>query len=130
MRPGVRCAEATPTSIGTSNSASACAASSITDQSLSLPMITPTRGLVMSTPSVGPFGMRQPVCGPHRAFPHIRDVCVVSQRSARGAENVDVSDLSARPLALAVQMDLGLGHPAEQVMQSLVHAHRRSLLCA
>ena len=58
MRPGVRCAETTPTSNGTSNSASACAASSITDQSLSLPMITPTRGSGMFTPSVGPFGVR------------------------------------------------------------------------
>jgi hypothetical protein len=45
MRPGVRCADTTPTSNGTSNSASAVAASSMTDQSLSLPMITPTRAV-------------------------------------------------------------------------------------
>ncbi|SKT93806.1 Uncharacterised protein [Mycobacteroides abscessus subsp. abscessus] len=45
MRPGVRCAETTPTSNGISNSAKAFAASDITDQSLSLPMIRPTRAL-------------------------------------------------------------------------------------
>ncbi len=44
MRCGVRCAEYTPTSYGTSNSASAWAAASMTDQSESLPMITPTTG--------------------------------------------------------------------------------------
>src|SRR6201991_2739330 len=102
MRAGVRCADTTPTSNGTSNSASACAASSITDQSLSLPMITPTRGwgalaLVMSTPSVGPLGMRQPVCGPGRPFPHICDVRVVGERAACRAEDVDVADLAAGP---------------------------------
>src|SRR6478735_6875812 len=125
MRPGVRCADTTPTSNGTSNSASACAASSITDQSLSLPMITPTRGwgaLVMSTPSVGPLGVRQPVCGPGRTFPHIGDVRVVAERASGAAQDVDVADLAAGALALAVQVNPGLRHAAEQVMQPLVDA--------
>src|ERR1700761_6133424 len=136
MRSGVRCAETTPTSNGTSNSASAWAASSITDQSLSLPMITPTRGpgvlgvMVMVAPSVGPFRMREPVRRPRRAFPHICDVRVVVERAVRRAKHIDVSDLAARPLTLVVQVHLCLGHPAEQVVHPLVHAHRRSLLRA
>ena len=46
---GIRCAETTSTSYGTPNSASASAAASITGQSESLPMTTPTSG-VRSTP--------------------------------------------------------------------------------
>ncbi len=39
--------------------------------------------------------VRQPVCGPHRALPHIRDVRRVVRRSAGRAEDVDVADLAA-----------------------------------
>src|ERR1700739_3047364 len=120
MRSGVRCAETTPTSNGMSNSASACAAASITGQSLSLPMISPTRGSArwsaMDIPSVSPFRVRQPVCRPPGALAHVRDVLRVVGRPVECAEDVDVTDLAARAFLLAVQMDADIGHPAEQVM--------------
>src|SRR6185369_14864887 len=102
MRPGVRCADTTPTSNGTSNSANAVTASSITDQSLSLPMMTPTRAplLAMFIPSVRPFAVRQPVRGTYRPFPDLRGVLRVVDRTTRGAEHVDVADLAARPFRL------------------------------
>ena len=89
IRSGVRWAETTPTSKATSNSASACAASSMTAQSLSLPMITPTRGCpascisVPTVPSVGPLRVRQPVCRPRGPFTNVRDVRLVSRASRR-----------------------------------------------
>src|SRR5690349_3686678 len=116
MRSGVRWADTTPTSNGISNSASAWAAASITGQSLSLPMISPTLApSAMSVPSVGPLRMRQPVCRPACPFTQFLDVL---------ADDVDVTDLAARALLLAVQMHLGVGNPAEQMVQPLVHRHR------
>src|SRR6476659_2798289 len=131
MRPGGRCAEITPTSNGTSNSASAVAASSITDQSLSLPMMTPTRGsLDMFIPSVRPLAVRQPVRGPHGTFPNVGHVRLVFQRTTQCAKDVHVTDLAARSFGLSVEVHPGFGHPREQVMQSLVHAHSGKPRCA
>src|ERR1700756_1575927 len=101
-----------------SNPPSACAAASITGQSLSLPMINPTRGCRsgMAIPSVGPFRVRQPVCRPLGPLAHVRYVLRVVRRPVACSENVDVADLAARALFLAVQMDTGVRHSAEQVM--------------
>src|SRR6185312_16129631 len=130
MRSGVRCAETTPTSKGTSNSASAWAAASITGQSLSLPMIKPTRGpsfLVMSIPSVCPFRVRQPVCRPLGSLTHVRDVPRVVGRTSVPPEDVDVPDLAARAFFLAVEVNTCLRDAPEQMMQPLVKFHRRRL---
>src|ERR1700688_3864961 len=129
MRSGVRCAETTPTSNGTSNSASAWAAASITGQSLSLPMINPTRGSArsseaMAIPSIGPLRVRQPVCRSLGPLAHVRDVLRVVGRPVARPDDVDVPDLAARAFCLAVQMDMGIRHPAEQMVQPLVHRHR------
>src|SRR6478609_12146777 len=123
MRSGVRCAETTPTSNGMSNSASACAAASITGQSLSLPMIRPTLApsATMSVPSVGPLRVRQPVCRPRGPFTQFRHVF---------ADEVHVPDLAAGALALAIEVHLRIGDAAEQMVQPFVHAHRRFVLCA
>src|SRR5882757_7625356 len=116
MRAGVRCADTTPTSNGTSNSASAVTASSITDQSLSLPMMTPTLGvLAMSVPSIRPLAVRQVVRGPRRTLPDVRNVFVVGRRTVGRTEHVHVPDLAPRPLGLAVQVHLGIGDPREQM---------------
>src|SRR6188472_2855985 len=124
MRSGVRCADTTPTSNGMSNSANACAAASITGQSLSLPMISPTRGAgtcssrkrsssAMSVPSVGPLRVRQPVCRPRGPFTQFRHVF---------ADDVHVPDLAAGTLALAIEVHLHVGDSAEQMVQPFVHA--------
>src|SRR3954471_22372078 len=115
MRSGVRCADTTPTSNGMSNSASAWAAASITGQSLSLPMISPTRApSAMSVPSVGPLRVRQPVCRPRGPFTQFRHVF---------ADDVHVPDLAAGALALAIEVHLRIGDAAEQMVQPFVHAH-------
>src|SRR4051812_25511199 len=106
MRCGVRCADTTLTSYGTSNSVSASAAAFMTGQSESLPMITPTNGLksqllcstgrfalAVNVISVQPFRVRQPVCGQLRALAHV---------GHRLAEHRHVADLAARPFLLAV----------------------------
>src|ERR1700694_3145965 len=119
MPPGVRCAETTPTSNGTSNSASACAAACMTDQSLSLPMITPTSGAgtsAMFVPSVCPLAVRQPVCRPGGAFADSCDVLVVVPRAPNRAEDIHVPDFASRSFRLAVEVHLGIGHSGEQVV--------------
>src|SRR5690606_18294146 len=103
MRCGVRCAETTPTSNRTPNSASASAAASMVGQSESLPMIRPTAGpglplSLMRIPSVGPNAVRHPVRRTLCLLPHLGDVL---------AEHVDVPDLAVRALALAVEVHLG-----------------------
>src|SRR3954447_4072058 len=131
MRSGVRCADTTPTSNGMSNSASACAAASITGQSLSLPMISPIRGAgtcasrkrsssAMSVPSVGPPRMRQPVCRPRRSFTQFRHVF---------AHDVHVPDLAAGALALAIEVHLRIGDAAEKMVQPFVRSHLWYLFC-
>src|SRR5690349_18737297 len=123
MRSGVRCADTTPTSKGMSNSANACAAASITGQSLSLPMISPTlAGSGMSAvPSVRPLRMRQPVCRPGGPFTQLRHIV---------SDDVDVADLAAGALLFAVQMNLRVGDAAEEMVHPLVHTHGGFLRCA
>src|SRR3954447_7097402 len=121
MRSGVRCADTTPTSNGMSNSASAWAAASITGQSLSLPMIRPTRApSAIAVPSVGPLRMRQPVCRPRRSFTQFRHVF---------AHDVHVPDLAAWALALAIEVHLRVGDAAEKMVQPFVRSHLWYLFC-
>src|SRR6476469_6427081 len=114
MRCGVRCADTTLTSYGTSNSVSASAAAFMTGQSESLPMITPTSGLTASAPmnvvSVQPYRVRQPVRGQLRPLTHV---------GHRRAEHRHVADLAARPFLLAVVVHMGVTEPRQQVVQSL-----------
>src|SRR5664279_6127093 len=102
MSSGVRCAETTCASCGTSNSPRAAAAADITDQSESLPMITPTSGASAMTVSV-----REVVSG--RAGPPTHVGQVVTERG-------HVPDLAAGAEPLAVQMNLHVRPPGHAVV--------------
>src|SRR3954453_23915158 len=106
MSRGVRWAETTRTSYGTSNSASASAAAPMTGQSESLPMITPTTGAALGSgmrgrlsqvlgPAVGPGRGGQPGGGQRGAGPDGGHVV---------AEERHVADLAVGALGLAVEV--------------------------
>ena len=56
------------------------------------------------------------MCRAFGALPHRPDV---------SAENVHVPDLAAGALLFAVEVHMDIGQPAEQVVNALIHAHRR-----
>src|SRR3954468_23110577 len=120
MRRGVRCAETTCASYGTSNSASARAAGSIIGQSESLPMTMPTIGVLTAT------GSSVLVLEGERRVHH-----AVSEVAGRGdrpgshlghvlPERGHVAELAAAPLALAVPVQLDVGPVGHEVVHPLV----------
>src|SRR5690348_10365015 len=114
MPTGVRCAETTRTSCGTSNSASASAAALITDQSESLPMITPTDVSLMRGPrGSAKRSVRSSFAGCSRliSVPQVRrgGAGPGADVGEGGAERGDVPDLAAGAEALAVEVDLDVG---------------------
>lgn len=98
--------------------------SSMVGQSESLPMIRPTCALSLTVyiPSVGPNCIRKPMCCALGAFPNCGNVIRIVDGSG-AAHDVDVTDLAILALTLAVQVDLRVRHPREQVMDALVHRH-------
>src|SRR6185437_6792681 len=112
MPSGVRCADTTRTSNGTSNSASVAAASDITVKSESLPMITPTTGsssaMRVHLRSIAQCQVVRRRPGP---LPDRRQV--VAQRG-------HVADLATGPESLAVQVDLDIRPARHQVVHPLV----------
>src|SRR3954468_820631 len=105
MRRGVRWAERTCASYGTSNSSSASAAGSMTGQSESLPMTMPTTGSLL-----GPLTRVSSVLGVEREGGVHHAVGQVMRRGHRPrahlgdvvAQRGDVAELATAPLALAV----------------------------
>src|ERR1700729_2114159 len=108
MPNGVRWAETTRTSCGTSNSASASAAADITVQSESLPIITPT-----SAASGMRVSVREVLRRSHGPGPHV--VQVIAQRR-------HVADLATGPEPLAVQVNLDVWPVRHAVVYPFVDA--------
>src|SRR5687767_7893122 len=125
MRRGVRWAETTCTSYGTSKSASVSAAGSSIGQSESLPMTMPTTGSLMP-------GSRGGVVVEGRLLERIGRVDdPVGQVAGRGdrprphlgevlAQGGHVPELAARALALAVPVHLHVGPVRHEVVHPLV----------
>src|SRR4051812_16312087 len=109
MRRGVRWAERTCASYGTSNSSSASAAGSITGQSESLPMTMPTTGSLL-----GPLTRVSSVLGLEReggvddAVGQVpgRSHCAGAHLGDVAAQCGDVAELAASSLSLAVPVQL------------------------
>src|SRR5699024_1347827 len=78
-------------------------------------------------PAVSPLGVREPTRG---EFGHRADgghlVGVVRIDPGVG-EDVDMSQLAPRAFRLAVEVDPGMGEARPEVMDTLVHTHRRGL---
>src|SRR4051812_26587246 len=110
MSSGIRWAETTCASYATPNSASTSAAADITDQSESLPMITPTSGASATVVS-----QREAVGGRTGPGTDLGEI---------GAERSDVPDLASRTESLAVQVHLDVRPVGEPVMRPLVDAVR------
>src|SRR5215218_7863269 len=125
IRRGVRCAETTCASYGTSKSSSTSAAGCIIGQSESLPMTIPTTGsssCSSTRASCGSvlFGERE------RRIDHAVGE-VAGGGSGAGAHRVevvaergDVTELAPRPLPLAVPVDLHVRPVRHQVVHALV----------
>src|SRR5664279_3565516 len=105
MPSGVLWADTTRTSCAISNSVSASAAADMTDQSESLPMMTPTSGM--------PFSIREIVRGTPGARAHVVKI---------SAQCSDVSDLATGPESLAVQVNLHIRPLRQAVVHTLVNA--------
>src|SRR5699024_3894149 len=142
---GVRCAEYTPTSEGTSNSPNAVTAGSSTGQSESLPMITPTLDSSLITTPLVLFladgtGTRCPHCphGPLSQPPSMNVVPVGPfgvrqpvrgvprthpQRFRFRTEQVHMAQFPSGTFGLAVEVHLDIGESGEEVVQSFVDAH-------